>query len=156
MRALVIALEAAKDNSWLLGGQLLGEIIDAEADREVLLEFAGRGEKEASVVADTLAQRPRGFWQLAFALAEQYPNCQSVLSRLNWGLTGRGAVIVGPMSSHLESCRVESERALADEAPPPLARSWLEETVRALAREVEAEKRREADERQLPASLPTR
>ena len=112
----------------------------------MLLEFAGRGEKEASVVADTLAHRPRGFWQLAFALAERYPNSQSVLSRLNWGLTGRGAVIAGPMFLHLESCRVEAERALAEEAPPPLARSWLEERVRALNQEIEAKRRREADE----------
>jgi hypothetical protein len=145
-RALVIALEAAKDDNWLLGGQLFGEVIDAEADRGVLLEFAARGEKEASIVADTLAGRPTGFWQLAFVLAERYPHSQSVLSKLNWGLRGLGEVIAGPMSSHLEGCRVEVERALAEEAPPPLARSWLEERVRALDREIDAERRREADE----------
>lgn len=145
-RALVIALEAANDDNLLLGGELFGGVIDPEADRSVLLEFAARGEREASIVADTLARRPTGFWQLAFALVERYPHSQSVLSKLNWGLRGLGEVIAGPMSSHLEGCRVEVERALTEEAPPPLARSWLEERVQALDREIEAERRREADE----------
>ena len=145
-RALLIALEAANDNNSLLGGQLLGEIIDPEADREVLLEFAARGGKEASIVAGTLARRPAGFWALAFALVERYPRNQSVLSKLNWGLRGLGNVIVGPMSSHLERCRAEVERVLAEEAPP-LARSWLEESMRALDRDIETERRHEADER---------
>lgn len=145
-RALTIALEAAKDNKQLLGGALSDDVVDAEADRDVLLEFAARGEEEANVVADMLTRRPTGFRALAFALVERYPASQSVLSNLNWGLTARGGVTVGPMSSHLEACRIEAERALAEEAPPQIARSWLEEKIRALNREIEAERRREADE----------
>ena len=145
-RALTIALEASKEEHWLLGGELLGRVIDPVEDRGVLLEFAARGEKEASIVADTLARRPTGFWQLAFALVERYPNSQRVLGSLSWGLRGLGEVIAGPMSSHLERCRQEVIRALAEENPPPLARPWLEERIGALYREIEAERRREADE----------
>ena len=145
-RALIVALEAARGDNWLLGGELFGEVIHPEADHDTLLEFAGRGEDEASVVADTLARRPAGYWQLAFALVELYPDSQSVLSRLAWGLRGLGEMVSGPMSSHLEGCRAEARRALTEEAPPPLAGSWLEERIRGLDVEIEAEKRREADE----------
>lgn len=145
-RALLIALDAAMDDDRLLDDQFLSEVIDPDADHSVLLEFAAGGEEEASIVAGTLAQRPKGFWALAFGLVERYPNSPSVLSKLSWGLRGLGDVIAGPMSSHLERCRAEVERVLAEESPPSFARSWLEERIQALNCEIERERRREADE----------
>ena len=146
-RALLIALEAAMDDNQQIGDQLLGDVVDADADHSVLLEFAARGEEEARIVADTLSRRPTGFWALAFGLVERYPNSQSVLSRLSWDLRAFGGVITGPTSSHLERCRAEANRALTEESPPPLARTWLQERIQVLDREIETERRREADER---------
>ena len=88
-RALVIALDAALAGDSLLGDELLSDVIDVQVDYQVLMEFAAGSEEKARIVAGTMAQRPEGFWALAFGLVELYPNSQSVLSKLSWGLSVR-------------------------------------------------------------------
>ena len=105
----------------------LSEVISQDANRDVLLQFASQGEKQAVFVAEAINGAYPGFWPIAIKIVEKYPHSKRIRSTLSSGAEHDGNVIVGSSADHLEKCRKEVDVVLGDTTISPVAREWLRE-----------------------------
>jgi hypothetical protein len=89
----------------------------------------------------------QGFWPLAFRLVNLYPTNMELRRDLELRVHQVGQLIHGPYSEHLQHCRHDVEQALRLPDVNHVVRTWLTDFSMRLARAVEDQRRREADER---------
>jgi len=111
------------------------DILNQEADRDVLLFYAKSDIELARIVAASITGAKPGFWPLFFELVQAYPNDERLLSNLAAGVEQNGTVITGPMSQFYEERGLEVERLLQDPSTPSVVRSRLREIADRLQRE---------------------
>ena len=112
------------------------DVVDQENDADLLIKLASEDEKLAEVIAETVTTAHSGFWTVAFQIIEKYPGNDRIQSALTGGIEQQGTFHVGSQSMHLETCRAEVERVLADPATPRKARPWLSDILSRMVGEV--------------------
>lgn len=139
-RSLRTALDACLDNplarfriSWRLR-----ELLDQEADREVLLSLAAEDIGQARIIAGWLTSGKPGFWPLAFQLHEKYPDDERLHVELLAGIQQMGSVVVGPLHAFYQTRKDQVEEKLADPKTPSSVRGWLKEVRDRLTQEIES------------------
>jgi hypothetical protein len=148
-RALMTVLDASRT----LGtagpaiGWFLPSLMDLQGDRDVLSEYASRGEAEALTIVTAITGGRPGFWPLAFELVNAHPENTPIRRDLELRVQQMGQVVTGPTSEHLELCRKDVEQALHLPEVPQPARSWLTDFEQRLARAVNEQRRQESDDR---------
>jgi len=148
-RALSTLLDASRsqENSrWTILWHL-PNLIDLEADSVLLGYYAARGEHEALTVCQAITGGRTGFWPLAFRLVNLYPANAQLRRDLEARVEQMGQVIRGPWSEHYQRCRNDVEQALRLREITDTVRAWLIDFSARLARAVDEQRRREADER---------
>jgi hypothetical protein len=139
-RALATLLDASRSQgnaryiNWYLPN-----LIDLEADAALLGDYAARGEP--------LTGGQSGFWPLAFRFVSLYPASLQLRRDLELRVEQMGQTINGPYSDHLLRCRDDVEQALLLPGVTDSIRTWLTDLFARLARAVDQQSRREADER---------
>ncbi len=124
----------------------LPDVLDQEADFDVLMAFARENERQAEVVAESIGSARPGFWPIAIELVELYPSSQRISSLLAASAEQRGHAFWGPYGQHLEESCKEIEHVLKDSQIPTKARHWLEEIQSTFRDRAEEERLSEADE----------
>jgi hypothetical protein len=103
----------------------LPNLMDLQADRDLLSQYAARGEQEALTIVQSITGGRPGFWPLAFELVNLYPENQRVRRELELRVEQMGQIVSGRYSEHYERCREDVEQALRlPEATEPV-RTWL-------------------------------
>jgi hypothetical protein len=125
----------------------LPDLMDLEADGVLLGDYAARGEPEALTVCQALTGGRQGFWSLTFRLVNLYPVSVQLRRDLELRVEQMGQLIGGPYSEHFQRCRDDVEQALRLLDLNDPAYAWLTDFSARLARAVEEQRRREADER---------
>jgi hypothetical protein len=120
----------------------LPDLIDLEADATLFGDYAARGEPEALAVCQALTGGRSGF-----RLVNLYPANVQLWRDLELRVEQMGQVISGPYSEHLQRCRDEVEQAVLLPGVTDPVQSWLTDFSARLARAVDEQRRREADER---------
>jgi len=148
-RALATLLDASRShgNARYTINWYLPYLIDVEADAALLGDYAARGEDEALTVCQALTGGRSGFWPLAFRLVNLYPVSVQLRSDLELRVEQMGQMISGPYSEHFQRCRDDVEQALRLPGVTDPIRTWLTDFSARLARAVDEQRRREADER---------
>src|ERR1039457_7642084 len=103
--------------------------VDPVVDRDLILSFAEKGEKEAFAVARMASAINPGFWDLAFAILDRYPASERVRSALSAGAQRMGDVGFGYSGPGI--ALAEIDRKLQVQLTPP-ARAWLEDLAEGL------------------------
>jgi hypothetical protein len=124
----------------------LSDVISQEANRDVLLQFAMQGEREAVFVAEAINGAYPGFWPIAIKIVEKYPHSERIRGTLDSDAEHIGNVITGSSADHLEKCRKEVEAVLGDATLSPVARDWLRELESSLRASRDRERASEIDE----------
>jgi hypothetical protein len=124
----------------------LSDLISQEANRDVLLQFAMQGEREAVFVAEAINGAYPGFWPIAIKIVEKYPHSERIRGTLDSDAEHIGNVITGSSADHLEKCRKEVEAVLGDATLSPVARDWLRELESSLRTSRDRERASEIDE----------
>lgn len=114
----------------------LKDILDLEADRDLLTSYARKDEKIASIISESITSAKPGFWPIAFELIKAYPSNERIKSKLAAGIEQQGNVIAGPFSRFYEGRKAEVEQWLHDPKTPSVARSWLREMADRLRQEI--------------------
>lgn len=114
----------------------LEELLNQQADADILLDFALESESQAILVAESITNAKEGFWPIAFGIIGAYPTSPRVWDALTRGVEQTGRMIEGPYSQHIESCRKEVEKKLADPVTPAAARPWLRDILGRLEGEI--------------------
>jgi len=114
----------------------LEELLNQQADADILLEFALESESQAILIAESITSAKEGFWPLAFGIIRRYPNSPKLWDVLTQGVEQMGRIIEGPYSQHIESCRKEVEKKLSDPGTPAAARPWLRDILGRLGEEI--------------------
>jgi hypothetical protein len=148
-RALATLLDASRTqgNARYTINWYLPNLIDLQADAALLGEYAARGEPEALTVCQALTGGRSGFWPLAFRLVNLYPASVQLRRDLELRVEQMGQMISGPYSEHFQRCREDVEEALLLPGVTDPIRTWLTDFSARLARAVDEQRRREADER---------
>jgi hypothetical protein len=148
-RALARVLDASRTqtNASYTINWYLPDLIDLEADAALLGDYAARGDPEALAVCQALTGGRRGFWPLAFRLVNSYPASVQLRRDLELRVEQIGQTVSGAYSEHFQRCRDEVERALLSPGLTDPVRTWLTDFSARLARAVDEQRRREADER---------
>ena len=113
------------------------DILNQEADRDVLLFYAKNDIELARIVAASITGAKPGFWPLFSELVQAYPNDERLLSNLAGGIEQNGTLITGPMSQFYEERGLEVERLLQDPSIPSVVRSRLREIADRLQGEID-------------------
>jgi len=114
----------------------LKDILDLEADRDLLTSYAKKDEKIASIISESITSAKPGFWAIAFELIKAYPSNERIKSQLAAGIEQQGNVIAGPFSRFYEGRKAEVEHWLNDPKTPSAVRSWLREMADRLRQEI--------------------
>jgi len=114
----------------------LKNILDLEADRDLLTSYAKKGEKIASIISESVTSAKSGFWPIAFELIKAYPSNEKIKSHLAAGIEQQGNVIAGPFSQFYKGRKAEVEQWLNNPKTPPVVRPWLREMVDRLQQEI--------------------
>jgi hypothetical protein len=148
-RALATLLDAARSqgNAPYTIMWHLPNLIDLDPDAVLLGGYVARGEREALTVCQALTGGRRGFWPLAFRLVTLYPASVQLRRDLEPRVEQMGQMITGPYSEHYQRCREDVEQALLLPGVTDPIHAWLTDFSARLARAVDEQHRREADER---------
>lgn len=114
----------------------LKDILDLEADRDLLTSYAKKAEEIASIISESITSAKPGFWPIAFELVEAYPSNEEIKSHLAAGIEQQGNVIAGPFSRFYEGRKAEVEQWLHDPDTPSIVRLWLREMADRLRQEI--------------------
>lgn len=114
----------------------LRDILDLEADRDLLISYAKKDEEIASIISESITSAKPGFWAIAFELVEAYPSNERIKSHLAKGIEQQGNVIAGPFSRFYEGRKAEVEQWIHDPKTPSAVRSWLREMTDHLQQEI--------------------
>lgn len=125
----------------------LPNLIDLEADAELLGAYVEQGESQALAVVQALIGGRPGFWPLAFRLIGSHPESIDLRHDLESRVEQMGQMIRGPYSEHYQRCLTDVEEALRLPGATETARHWLIDFADRLRRAVDEQRRREADER---------
>jgi len=122
------------------------EMIDQEADADILIALALENETQAKLISKNITGGQPGFWPIVFKIIEKYPNNLRIRNILSNSVRQINRIISGPLSLHYESCRKDVESVLKAPATPSVARPWLQELESSLHAEAEHELIVEIDE----------
>ncbi|MGJ5072058.1 hypothetical protein [Bradyrhizobium oligotrophicum] len=122
-------------------------LMDLRADRNLLRQYAARGEQEALTVVQSITGGRAGFWPLAFELVNLYPENKRLRRDLELRVEQMGQLIAGPYSEHYERCREDVDYALGLPDVTEPVRIWLVDFSTRLRRAADEQRRREADDR---------
>jgi hypothetical protein len=125
----------------------LPNLMDLQADRALLEQYASRGEAEALTVARTITGGLPGFWPLALGLVDAYPENTHIRDELELRVEQMGQMVRGPYSEHVQHCRQDVEEALRLPEVTGPVRYWLTDFAQRLARDADEQRRRESDDR---------
>lgn len=114
----------------------LKDILDLEADRDLLTSYAKKDEKIASIISESITSAKSGFWPIAFELVKAYPSNEEIKSKLAAGIEQQGNVIAGPFSQFYRGRKTEVEQWLNNPKTPSVVRSWLREMADRLRQEI--------------------
>ncbi|HEY7666322.1 MAG TPA: hypothetical protein VH934_24660, partial [Xanthobacteraceae bacterium] len=147
-RALATVLDASRSqrNASYTINWYLPDLIDLEADAALLGDYAACGEPEALTVCPALTGGRSGFWPVAFRLVNLYPTSVQLRRDLELRVEQMGQTISGPYSEHFQRCRDDVDQALLLPSVTDPIRTWLTDFSARLARAVDDQRRREADE----------
>jgi hypothetical protein len=126
----------------------LPEMISLEdvEDRDLLLDFANQGERNAVFVSSFLTAAKPGFWPVAIDLLTAFPGNELIKRNLASAAEHMGQVIVGNSSDHHDRCATAVEQVLTQGGVPEPVRIFLSDLAQRLRNEAEAERHEEADE----------
>jgi hypothetical protein len=87
-------------------------LMDLQADRSLLSQYAARGEPEALTIVQAITGGRAGFWPLAFQLVDLHQENERIRHELELRVEQMGQLVTGPYSEHYERCREDVEQAL--------------------------------------------
>jgi hypothetical protein len=114
----------------------LKDILDLEADGDLLTSYAKKDEKIASIISESITSAKPGFRSIASELVEAYPSNEKIKSQLAAGIEQQGNVIAGPFSQFYQGRKTEVEQWLNDPKTSSVVRSWLREMADRLQQEI--------------------
>jgi hypothetical protein len=103
------------------------DLVDCEADRDVLVSLAHDNIESARTIASWLQNRGAGFWPLVLELHQIFPYDEQLHEILAAAIERRDLAFVGSISESQESMKREVEEKLRDASTPSSARTWLRE-----------------------------
>jgi len=122
------------------------EILNLEADRDSLQQFARNNVHSGEFVSSVLTAAQPGFWPVALDLLSLYSDNKKVRRNIAVAASHTNRVIVGPTSEHYTRCAAAVEEALNSENLPNTTRNFLRELAANLRKQAESEHRDEQDE----------
>jgi len=122
------------------------DILNLEADRDFLREFARKDVRSGEFVSSCLMGGRPGFWPIALDLLSLYPDNKILRRNIAVAASHMNQTIVGPMSEHYIRCAVAVEEVLNSENVPGTTRPFLRELAANLRKEAQSEHRDEEDE----------
>ena len=146
-RCIENLLEVAAESpltAWKISWHL-PEILDLTRDRDLLLRFAGRTEKNAEFVSSCLESK-EGFWPLALELLSQHPDNRVIRGNVESAAGYMKRVITGPLSEHYNRCAQEVEEVHHEAKTPDAVKTFLADLARHLREHGASERRSEQDE----------
>lgn len=147
-RALTIVFDhvtCAGRDAFILAMQLKN-LVRLPLDVEFLRAYAARGEAQAEAVAEAIASRDPGFWDIACEIYERHPDNDRLKSKLGWAIGGFAGGFFGGLASHADDAVAEIENARSPlDDRFPRTRLWLEQMLAAYRQSAADARRHEED-----------
>jgi hypothetical protein len=131
--------------AWRISWQI-PDILNLEADRDFLHQFAQRDVRSGEFVSSCLAAGRPGFWPIALDLLSLYPDNRIVRRNIALAASHMNHTIAGPISEHYTRCAVAVEEVLNSQNISDATRTFLRELAANLRKEAQNEHREEDDE----------
>jgi len=133
-RALTIVFDhvtSAGRDGFILAMQLKN-VIRLPSDVEFLRTYAAQGEAQAETVAEAIAGRDPGFWDIACEIYERHPDNDKLKGKLGWAIGGFAGGFIGGLASQADDAiaEIENARSRLDDRFPR-TRLWLDEMLAA-------------------------
>jgi hypothetical protein len=125
---LLSGIAEREEQYWLTQGAR--EFVDLVVDRQLVLRFAEKGEREALAVAKILSASDAGFWDLALAILEKSPTKERIRSLLSRGAQRLGEAGVGLSNAGIALAQIEIQ---LQGKLTPTGRAWLEDLAAGLS-----------------------
>jgi hypothetical protein len=128
-----------------LGPWYLRGMFDQVADQDLLIEFAGESEQNATRVSELITNAQPGFWNVAIPILDKYPNSAEIKEILYLAIVPVNRAFSGPYSTHVETAHKDVQRLLNEGQGSPATRAWLGNAAAALQTQAEEQLLAETD-----------